>query len=319
MIAKNKKMSKLKLYLFIAIMLSISFLHFAIFWVYVNFDTVRLTFFRFDEIKNDYVFTGLKNYADMIRHTFIERRASDWNTFWNTFRAITINVIILPIAILTAYAFYKKVYAEKAFRVIFYLPSIISIVVQCSAFLAMFKTYTYNGEEFYGPYNRFFRLFGFAPQWLSVGAEGNTMWPLIYAFSIIAGLGTNVILMSSAMLRIPSSITEAAELDGCGYYRELLTITLPLIMPTITTWITMILTSVFGFVMQPMLLTEGAKGTDSKFYTIPWAVFDQVQNGAAKATIPGAATLGIVLSIIVLPIVSVVRWLCNKFTPDVSF
>lgn len=319
MIEKNKFNSKLKLYFFIAVMLSISFLHFVIFWVYVNFDTVRLTFFRFDEITNGYVFTGFKNYADIIRHTFIEARAADLNMFLNTFRAIAINLIILPIALLTAYAFYKKVYGEKAFRVIFYLPSIISIVVQCSAFLAMFKTYTYNGEEFYGPYNSFFRLFGYAPQWLSVGSEGNTMWPLIYAFSIIAGLGTNVILMSSAMLRIPSSITEAAELDGCGFYKELFVITLPLIMPTITTWMTMILTSVFGFFMQPMLLTEGARGTDSRFYTIPWHIFDQVQNGASKATIPVAATFGITLSAIVLPIVALMRWLCNKFTPEVSF
>ena len=314
-----KKGSKFKLYLFVILMLSISFIHFAIFWVYVNFDTVRLTLFRFDEITHDYVFYGLKNYGDVIKHTFIEKRLDEWNTFWNTFRAIIINLMILPIALITAYAFYKKVYGEKAFRVIFYLPSIISIVVQCSAFIAMFKTYTYGGQEFYGPYNRFFRIFGYAPQWLSVLAEGNTMWPLIYAFCIIAGLGTNVILMSSAMLRIPSSVTEAAELDGCGFSRELFTITLPLIMPTITTWLTMLLTSVFGFVMQPMLLTEGARGTNSKFYTIPWLIFDQVQNGAQKANIPAAATLGIILSIIILPIVAVMRWLCNKFTPEVSF
>ena len=319
MIAKNKKLSKLKLYLFIAAMLAISFVHFIIFWVYVNYDTVRLTFFRFDDIKQAYVFNGFKNYSDIIKYTFIERRPSDWNTFWNTFRAILINLIILPLAVITAYAFYKKVYAEKTFRVIFYLPSIISIVVQCSAFLAMFKTYTYEGKELYGPYNQFFRLFGLKPEWLSTGAEGEMMWPLIYAYSIIAGLGTNVILMSSAMLRIPTSITEAAELDGCGYYRELFTITLPLIMPTITTWVTMILTSVFGFMMQPMLLTESHMGTDSKFDTIPWLVFRQVENGAAKANIPGAAAQGILLSVIVLPIVAVIRWLCNKFTPEVSF
>lgn len=314
-----KKGSKVKLYLFVVIMLSISFLHFAIFWVYVNFDTVRLTFFKFDKLANEYAFNGFKNYGDIIKHTFIEKRLDDWNTFWNTFRAIIINLIILPISIVTAYAFYKKVYFEKTFRVIFYLPSIISIVVQCSAFIAMFKTYSFGGVESYGPYNQFFRLFGYAPQWLSTAAEGNTMWPLIYAFSIIAGLGTNVILMSSAMLRIPSSVTEAAELDGCGFYRELFTITLPLIMPTITTWLTMVITSVFGFVMQPMLLTQGSRGDFSKYYTIPWTIFDQVQNGAAKATIPAAATLGIILSIIILPIVSVMRWLCNKFTPEVSF
>ncbi|MBQ6922076.1 MAG: sugar ABC transporter permease [Clostridia bacterium] len=319
MIVNNKKRSKVKLYIFVALMLSVSLLHFAIFYVYVNFDAVRLTFFRFDEIDNVYVFNGFKNYADVIRHTFIEGKTSDLNTFWNTFRAIVINLIILPISIVTAYAFYKKVYGEKAFRVIFYLPSIISIVVQCSAFLAMFETYPYAGEEFYGPYNQFFRLFGYAPKWLSTGSEGNTMWPLIYAFAIIAGLGTNVILMSSAMLRIPSSITEAAELDGCGFYKELFTITLPLIMPTITTWVTMIIVSVFGFFMQPMLLTNGKPGTDNKFYTIPWAIFDQVQNGAANSTIPTAATMGILLSLIIMPLVTLMRYVFKKLTPEVSF
>ena len=319
MIVNNKKRSKVKLYLFVALMLSVSLLHFVIFYVYVNFDTVRLTFFRFDEIKNQYVFNAFNNYADAIRLTFIEGNAAKLNTFLNTFRAISINLIILPISVITAYAFYKKVYGEKAFRVIFYLPSIISIVVQCSAFLAMFKTYEFNGANFYGPYNQFFRLFGYAPEWLSIGAEGNTMWPLIYAFAIIAGLGTNVILMSSAMLRIPSSITEAAELDGCGFYRELFTITLPLIMPTITTWVTMILASVFGFFMQPMLLTEGSRGTDNKFYTIPWEIFDQVQNGASKSTIPAAATTGILLSLIIMPLVAFMRWLFRKLTPEVSF
>ena len=66
MISNKKKASQLKKYLFIALMLSISFLHFAIFWVYVNFDTVRLTFFRFDEVQQAYVFDGLKNYLKII-------------------------------------------------------------------------------------------------------------------------------------------------------------------------------------------------------------------------------------------------------------
>ena len=309
MITKRKKGFNLKLFFFVTAMLSVSFLHFAIFWVYVNFDTVKLTFYRFDIISNGYVFTGLDNYREVIQHTFIEQRTSDLNVFINTFRAILVNLIILPIAVITAYAFYKKVYGEKAFRVIFYLPSIISIVVQCSAFLAMFKTYTYAGEINYGPYNKFFRLLGYAPEWLDRGVDGNMMWPLIYAFGIIAGLGTNVILMSSAMLRIPTSVTEAAELDGVGFYKELFTITLPLIMPTITTWITMILASVFGFMMQPMLLTENTMGPDNKFNTIPWLIFAQVQDGANEPLIPAAATLGMVLSLIIVPLVAVMRWL----------
>lgn len=319
MVIQHKKGLKLKLFFFIATMLSVSLLHFLIFWVYVNFDTVRLTFYRFDIITNGYVYNGFENYIEIIQHTFIEHRASDFNVFINTFRAIIVNIIILPIALITAYAFYKKVYGEKTFRVIFYLPSIISIVVQCSAFLAMFKTYTFAGDINYGPYSKFFRLFGYAPEWLDRGVDGNMMWVLIYAFGIIAGLGTNVILMSSAMLRIPTSVTEAAELDGVGFYKELFTITLPLIMPTITTWITMIIASVFGFMMQPMLLTENTPGPDNKFNTIPWLIFAQVQDGANEPLIPAAATLGMTLSLLIVPLVAFMRWLCNKFTPEVSF
>ncbi len=310
--------SKVKFYLFVISMLAISFIHFMIFWVYINFDTIRLTLYRWS-VTQEYVFCGFYNYSEIIKYTFIEPLTSNVNQFWNTFRAIIINLIILPIAVITSYAFYKKVYGEKVFRIIFYLPSIISIVVQCSAFIAMFKTYTIAGADIRGPYASFFSLFGYSPNWLSTGVDGDLMWPLIYAFCIIAGLGTNVILMSSAMIRIPDSITEAAEMDGCGFYKELFSISLPLIMPTITTWLTALLTSVFGFLMQPMLLTGEDPGVDGRYLTIPWVIFAQVQDGAVMKNIPSAATLGIVLSVIVMPIVTLMRWLCNKFTPDVSF
>ena len=107
MVIQRKKGLKLKLFFFIVAMLSVSLFHFAIFWVYVNFDTVRLTFYRFDIISNGYVYNGLENYREIIQHTFIEHRTSDLNVFINTFRAIVVNLIILPIAL-----FIKK-FTEK--------------------------------------------------------------------------------------------------------------------------------------------------------------------------------------------------------------
>ena len=317
--------SKLKFYLFIISMLAISFVHFALFWVYVNFDTIRLTFYKFNRVYQEYTWCGLENYKNLFEGLFLKDYAGQVNPdllmFKNTFKAIIINLILLPMAVLTAYAFYKKVYAETTFRVIFYLPSIISVVVQVTAFLAMFKDYNLQasagfGEHQYGPYAKFFSLFGYEPNWLDKTTDSQTLWPLIYAFCIIAGLGTNVILMSSAMLRIPSSIAEAAELDGCGFYRELFVITIPLIMPTITTWMTALLTSVFGFMMQPMLIASdlGQKAAD----TISWRIF-RITAGNDPATIPAGATLGLTLSLMVMPVVIFMRWLFNKLTPEVSF
>ena len=83
----------------------------------------------------------------------------------------------------------------------------------------------------------------------------------------------------------------------------------------------MILASVFGFMMQPMLLTENSPGPDNRFNTIPWLIFAQVENGTVKtkANIPAAAALGLILSLFIVPLVAVIRWLCKKFTPEVSF
>lgn len=319
-----KKQNKLKRYswkttLCIWLMLSVAIIHFLVFWGYVNFETIRLSFFEYNGKFSEYEFVGLKNYSTVLSRIFIEKRPTEVNTFWNTFRALSINFAILPICVITAYAFYKKVYGEKIFRVIFYLPSIITIVIQCSAFLAMFKSY--QNDTTFGPYAAFFRLFGIAPNWLSTAEDSTTLWGLIYAFCIIAGLSTNVILMSSAMLRIPSSITEALELDGCGYYKEMFKVTIPLIMPTITTWITAIFTAVFSFMMQPMLLTETANGggPNGKYYTIPWQIFDITNNGASDDAIPEAAALCLILSIIIIPIVALARKICNIFTEDVTF
>ena len=131
-------------------------------------------------------------------------------------------------------------------------------------------------------------------------------------------MGTNVILMNSAMLRIPSSVVESARIDGCGYFKELLYITIPLIMPTITTWITVIMTGCLGFFMQPMLI--GGAPDNGKTMTIPWLIFNAAAKGDAnRNALIGAATNGVILSLFVMPFVFIARFLCNKFTPEVEF
>ena len=62
--------SKLKFYLFIISMLAISFVHFALFWVYVNFDTIRLTFYKFNRVYQEYTWCGLENYKNLFEGLF---------------------------------------------------------------------------------------------------------------------------------------------------------------------------------------------------------------------------------------------------------
>lgn len=319
MILKKEVFSKTKRTVFICSFLALSLIHFAVFWAYINFDTIRLTFFRVNEYGEE-TFVGLYNYSKLFKDIFLGEDKAASTSFWNSFHAVGINLIILPISIIVAYAFYKKVYGYSFYRVVFYLPSVISIVVLAAAFREMFRQYNDGSVIITGPVAQLLDAIGIHKEWLTPDTDTNVKWPLIYTFAILNGMGANVILLTSAMNRIPKEISEASRLDGCGFFRELTHVTVPLIMPTITTWIMMIFAAVYAFFMQPMLILENNMGVDGMFSTTPLQIFNLVaDSGFDKQRLITAACLGIVLTIVVLPINLLMRAVLNRFTAEVSY
>lgn len=320
MILQQRKISKeVKRTIFIVSFLALSLIHFIVFWAFINIDTIRLTFFRANEY-NEEVFVGFYNYAKLFKDIFGGQDKAAQRSFFNSFHAVAINLLILPLAIIVAYAFYKKVYGYSFYRIVFYLPSIISIVVLAAAFREMFRQYDDGSTIIVGPVAQLLSLIGINKQWLDMGVNPEVKWPLIYTFAILNGMGANVILLTSAMNRIPKELSEASRLDGCGFFREMTHVTIPLVMPTITTWVMMIFAATYNFFMQPMLIFENNSGRDGAFLTAPWQIFNLVADaGLDKQRLISAACLGIVLTLIVLPLNLIMRALLNRFTAEVSY
>ncbi len=320
--------------LFIIFGLSFSLLNFAVFWLYINLDTVISTFDVSENFRE--VYGNLYYYKEAFEQVFLGQNAKYKGAFGHTMIAMLINVIIFPLALLTAYAFYKRVYGEKFFRVMFYLPSIIAITTIAMCFSLLFNEVDVpdgNGgwTKLQGPIAVIMRAFGYSDKsniaLIVTDSPGtfayDNIWTLIIVFSVFIGLGTNVVLMCGAMMRIPVDVTEALRLDGCGFFRELWKVTIPMIMPTITTWLIMIVTSVYGFSIAPMLfagLTTANAGDIARTNTIPLIIYVNVANAnGAEDTMKTMQALGVIFSLIMIPIVLLVRWLCEKFTPDVSY
>lgn len=319
MILKRQTFAKTKRTVFICAFLALSLANFAVFWCYINFDTIRLTFFEVDVIGKE-TFVGGKNYAKLFADIFARQDVGAANSFWNSFHAVAINLIILPISIIVAYCFYKKVYGHSFYRIIFYLPSVISIVVLTAAFREMFRQYTASGVEASGPVAQILSWLGLNKQWLAPFVDTEVKWPLIYLFCILNGMGANVILITSAMNRIPKEVSEASRLDGCGFFKELTHVTVPLIMPTVTTWVMMIFASVYSFFMQPMLILDYNTGPTMMYSTAPMQIFTMVsQAGYNQQLLIQAACLGIVLTLFILPINLIMRAVLNRFTAEVSY
>ena len=285
-------------------------INFAIFWVYVNFKTILLTFQEFDSSTGKYEVIWFKRYVSVFKDYVLGNDPAKQRMYINALRAIVINLIIMPIAFIASYSFYKKIRFEKFFRVLFMFPSIISIVV-----LTMVFRYMFHGE--FGPISILMeKLTGEKVSWLS--ADSEHLWSLIYTYAVWAGLGTNVIMISGAMLRIPGDITEACLIDGVGFWREAVQFVLPLIMPTIGIYIISILSSCLAFTMQPMLITGDNVGPENKFLTMSWYIYRATNNGSIDQKLE-ASTVGIVFSLLLTPFIIAARIFANKITPDVDF
>lgn len=304
--------------LFILMLVIIPLIHFCIFWVYVNASTIVKTFFKYNPSNGEYTWNGIKQYITLFREFVLGineegirdlRVLKSFNTFWNSFRAIIINIILYPIVVTASYAFYKKIRFEKLFRICFYIPQLISISV-----LAIMYRSLFNAD--YGPISLFFEAIGQPKEFLTSNSE--YMWTLIYIFAIWTGCGANVIMISGAMLRIPSDIAEYCQLEGVGFWRELVQIVIPLIMPTLGVYMINILLSVFAFTMQPMMITFNNAGEAGKFYTVGWYILDAAQQNAVGSSIY-ASTLGLLLTVIMTPFIVGARIIVNKVTPDVQF
>ena len=296
-------------YIFIAELIIIPVINFIIFWVYVNFDTILLTFKRFDVPTASYVWRGFDGYISVFKSMILGGDPGEFKAFVNSFRAILINVIILPVTFVISYSFYKKIRFRKFFQVVFFLPNIISRVVLCMMVRHMFSSD-------FGPIALVIeKITGHPTDWL--GYNSDKMWGIITVFCIWAGLGGNTVILCGAMQRIPEDIIEAARLDGIGFLREAWSIVLPLVMPTVGVFMIGVVTSPLSFTLQPMLIAVNP-GINNKFMTIGWYIFTSVDTGGSGNMIQ-AATIGMMFSMLLLPVIIAVRIIVKKFTPDVQF
>ncbi len=317
--SKAKRKRKMAERIFIILLLAYPIGHWIVFWLYTNLRTFALPFLEWDWWEAKYLFPNTQglfyNFKVQIQQFFIidtmGQHSTIYTAFFNTFHSLWINLMLLPLATFIGFALAKHVPGEKIFRVIFFMPNIISTVVLCMAFRFMFES---NSALFTGPVAKLIQSFGIDYNGWDI-TNKQRIWTLIYIFCIWAGLSINVVLISSAFQRIPKEIIESARMDGITFFGEFFRIGIPLIMPTITTFLVNAVTAVTSFYLQPYLLLGGYEGG---YQTIPWLIFDWAQQADQERYIL-IATIGIMFSIIMFPLITLARVIGKKLTPDVEF
>ncbi len=299
----QKRLVKLKKALFIASILALPIALFLVFWIYVNADSFVMAFQRVT-YKNGYKkeYFSLDNFKMVYEAVFKNHDLS--TAFRNTciFYAVAL-FVVFPLSILMAYFVYKKIFCYKYFRVVAYLPNIIT-----SAALVVLYQYTF---DYGGPYHSILNSLGLTYVDSPIVSGHSLLMLLIY--NVIFGFGANMIVLGGAMNSISTEVLEAGELDGCNWIQELFFIILPMIWPTIST---ILILSMAGFMSSTgPILAMTPNNTET--FTLSYVLYCRATGvGGLGQDIYYASAIGLVMSIITFPIVLILRRILNKIQAE---
>lgn len=293
-VARKTKFNKYNLFenLFAYSLLILPLIHFAVFYIYVNIDSFVLPFI--DE--NTGSFTT-RYFALFIRDISLGSKSEILYNLKNTLIYFFAGLLKIPACFFISYFLYKKILGYKLFRVVFTLPMIISSVV----FVAIYK----NLLSADGPLDSIVKLLtGHNMKNYPLYTPGYaTLAIVLYGFW--TGFGLNMILYAGAMARIPDSIIEYAKLDGCGFFREMTKIVLPIVWPSVSVTMLMSFIGIFSATGPIILFSGGMYETSTLAY---WMYNYVVLQGKYNY----AAAFGLMQTVCTLPLVIVMRWLSGK-------
>lgn len=272
---------------------------FLIFYVATHINSWIMAFQQINGIDNqgnDIIVYSLHNFQEFFK--LLGRDDSGlYIGLRNTALYFTLNTfVLLPVPFFFAYFFHKKLTGYRFFRLALYLPSIISSV----AIVSMIK-YILAGN---GPIDAIMSNFGMKYEPLL--RNNDTATPTILTYCFWAGLSGNLLLFQGAFNRVPSSVIDAAQIDGVSDRQELFFIYIPMVMPTISTIVILNVTNIFNISGPILLFTGGAYETT----TINYWIYDQVKIQSSY-NLPSA--VGIMFTLINLPLIVCVRALFKRF------
>lgn len=224
-----------------------------------------------------------------------------WQTLRNTLLYLMCVVPVLVIAPLgLAILANQKLRGVRWFRVAYYTPVIISIVV---AGIAWKWLYADNG------------LFNQALEAMGLGRIGWLTDPNWSIFSVMAvtvwkGLGYYMVIYLAGLQAIPADLYEAAAIDGSDGLRKHWDITVPLMRPYLLLVAVISAISATKVFEEIFIMTQGGPLNSSK--TIVYYVYDQAFK---NLEISYACTIGLVMFLIIL-VLSIVRIGVQRITGD---
>jgi multiple sugar transport system permease protein len=277
------------------LMIAPTFLGLLTFYMWPIVQTFYLSFTEWKAF-GKYSWAGMANYEKMVGDTEL------WGALGNTTAFALVSApLSIAVAILIAVLMNQNIRGVAAYRAIYFMP-----VVTIPAAIGMLWKWLYNGD--YGLINFVLSLVGIAgPKWLTD--------PSMALFSIILvsvwmHIGFYMVFFLSGLQAIPSSLYEAASIDGAGAWTSFFRITLPLLSPTIFFVSVISLIEAFQVFDLVFMMIDPASLTLRDTQTVVYLFYKQAFEFNDKGY---ASAIAFLLFVIILAVTLIQVWFQKKW------
>ena len=221
--------SNLKRRGFILLCVAPAVILFTIFMVIPTFNVFRLSLYQRSTFNPNEVFIGLKNFQMLMNDATFIRSMQNMLLLIVMVTVFTMATALVFAGILTR----ENLKGQDFFRIVFYIPNILSVVVISGIFSAI-----YDVDK--GLLNSLLNLFG--KEGLLWKGEQHVIMSLVIAM-VWQAIGYYMVMYMASMSAVPGSLYESAGLDGADRVTQFFQITIPLIWTNIRTTLTFFIIS----------------------------------------------------------------------------
>ena len=251
-----------------------------IFFFIPFFQTIGLSFLNYSNNIYNPSFAGLENYVQILHNPIF------YKVMWNTLLYLVVAVPILAIIpLFLAILINQKIKGITLYKILIYLPVIVSIVVAAIAFKWL---YAQQG------------ILNYILNVIHINSIGWLTDPKYAIYSVIIvtiwkGIGYYMMIYLAALMSVPKELYEACDIDGANFLTKHLTVTVPHIMPTIALVTTISSISAMKIFAEIYVMTKGGplNSTKTIVYYIYEKAFENLDLGYASA-------MAVILLIIVM-------------------
>ena len=241
---------------FIGLSLAPAVILFIIFMIIPTINVFWMSMFKWGGLVNNKKFVGLDNFKMLLKDSNFLK------SFQNTiFLLVIVTIVTMILAIISAAILVREdTKFKNFFRIIFYFPNILSVVVISAIFSAILDP----NQGIVNSTLNFLNLNSLTRMWL--GDQKVVIWCIAFAM-IWQAIGYYMVMYMSSISGISISLYESASLDGATAVQQFFKITLPLVWNTIRTTLTFFVISTINlsFLFVKVMTSGGPDGSSEVF------------------------------------------------------